>query len=262
VTDSVTYDAHNCPAYQTHCVPPVQPPPPPHHDHTNYPPATTIVNNIDNSNSNNNTNNNTVTNNITNNTTSNSSATATAVAQAIALPIQYQIQYVQQPTYYSQQSYYQRPYCTISLSGINANGYSGYGQMATLSWSSQNAVSAYISPNVGSVSGYGSMQVYPTNGQTYSMTVYGQGGNATCQTQAFYAPVYVAPRPNYLPLIPAPIAKNPPPYVSLSQIPYTGFGAGGLSELTYWLSVMAFASAALYLLLYYKGKDLLVSVLK
>lgn len=143
---------------------------------------------------------------------------------------QYQVQYVQ-PTY-------QRPYCTITINYNTNNNYGPYSnQLATLTWSSTGATSGYISPIVGSVSAYGSMTVYPTNGQIYTMTVYGQGGTATCQTTSYYAP----------------IVQTPTPYVSLSQIPYTGFDFGTVGNAIYWLALAAFAGAAAYLVLYFQG---------
>lgn len=143
---------------------------------------------------------------------------------------QYQVQYVQ-PTY-------QRPYCTITINYNNSTNYGPYSnQLATLTWSSTGATSGYISPIVGSVSAYGSMTVYPTNGQIYTMTVYGQGGTATCQTTSYYAP----------------IVQTPTPYVSLSQIPYTGFDFGTVGNAIYWLALAAFAGAAAYLVLYFQG---------
>lgn len=159
-------------------------------------------------------------------------ATVTPVAQA---PIQYQVQYVQPIVQ-------QHAYCTITLTNYNNNAYGSYGynQLATLTWSATGATSGYISPTVGSVSTYGSMQVYPTNGQTYTMTVYGQGGSATCSTQPYYVAV-------------APVISNPTPYVSLSQIPYTGLDFGALGNSIYWLALVAFAGAAAYLVLYFQG---------
>ena len=66
------------------------------------------------------------------------------------------------------------------------------------------------------------------------MTVTGPGGTNTCQTTSYN---YVAPAP----------------YVSLSQIPYTGFDFGPLGNALYWLSLLSFAVAGGYLLVYYKG---------
>jgi hypothetical protein len=71
--------------------------------------------------------------------------------------------------------------------------------------------------------------------------VYGQQGqSATCRTQPYYVPV-------------APVIQNPTPYVSLSQIPYTGFDFGALGNSIYWLALVAFAGAAAYLVLYFQG---------
>ncbi|MBI5470469.1 hypothetical protein HY968_04110 [Candidatus Kaiserbacteria bacterium] len=157
------------------------------------------------------------------------------------------VQYIyDQPTYYQQ-----RPYCTITLSNYNNygnynNGYNyGYNSgPATLTWTSTNATSGYISPNVGSVSAYGSMTVYPVSGQIYTMTVYGQGGTATCVTNNYYTP------PTYVP----PTYVQPhTPYVSLSQIPYTGFDFGTFGNALYWMALITFAGAAAYLLFYFNG---------
>lgn len=102
---------------------------------------------------------------------------------------------------------YNAPYCTISItSAYNYGSLYGYGynQAATLSWSSQNATSATIS-GLGSVSLSGSQTVYPSYNQTYTMTVYGPGGSANCQTNYYqqitppvYSPVYPPVYPSNL----------------------------------------------------------------
>lgn len=67
------------------------------------------------------------------------------------------------------------------------------------------------------------------------MTVYGYNGqSATCST---YVAGYVAPAP----------------YVSLTQIPYTGFDFGPVGNAMYWVSLLAFAAAGAYLMIYYRG---------
>lgn len=149
--------------------------------------------------------------------------------------VQYPIQYVfpqQQPIqpYYPPQQY-QTPYCTIMLTG------GAYGQAATLSWSSTYGSSAYISA-IGSVTTSGSRVVSPSGNQVYTMTVYGYGGQtATCQTTAYTMPV-----------VPTPI-----PQVSLTQIPYTGLDFGTFGNAIYWGALLAFALAAAYLLVYFRG---------
>lgn len=166
------------------------------------------------------------------------------VSQVPQYPAQYPVQYT-----------FPTPACTITSSNSYNNGYSynynNYNQPMTLTWSSSNATSAYISPGVGSVSPTGSMTVYPNGYTTYTMTVYGAGGTGTCQTTANYtyaAPTYVAP--TYIaPAAVAPVA----PYVSLSQIPYTGFDYGPVGNAIYWLSLLSFAVAAAYLIVYYRG---------
>ena len=66
---------------------------------------------------------------------------------------------------------------------------------------------------------------------TYTLTVQGYGGSNTCSTY---------------------VTVNGPS-VSLSQIPYTGFDFGILGDSMYWLSLLAFAAAGAYLMIYYRG---------
>jgi len=129
----------------------------------------------------------------------------------------------QYPIVYTQPA----PYCQI----YQASSASGYGVNSSyLSWSSSNASSAYLS-NVGSVNVNGSTTVWPTYATVYTLTVYGQNGqSAQCSTtvQAYSAP-----------------------YVSLSQIPYTGFDFGTFGNAMYWVTLAAFALGAGYLAVYY-----------
>ena len=135
------------------------------------------------------------------------------------------------------------PYCTINHA--LAGGSYNYGSnSAYLSWSSTNASSAYLS-NVGSVETSGSRTVYPGHTTTYTLTVYGVNGtSATCSTTVqgytYTPPVYVPP-----------VVQQP--YVSLTQIPYTGFDLGPIGNSLYWIGLMAFALAGGYLMVYYRG---------
>lgn len=125
------------------------------------------------------------------------------------------------------------PYCVITLTNAGV-----YNTQATLVWSSSNAQSAYIM-SVGAVAPNGTRVVTGYANQIYSLTVTGQGGSYTCQTQMF--------TPTYVP--PAPIT----PSVSLTQIPYTGLDLGPVGNAMYWLSLISVAAAGGYLLTYYKG---------
>jgi hypothetical protein len=118
---------------------------------------------------------------------------------------------------------YDRPSCTIRIS----NDYNG---TATLSWWSEDARSAYIDGE-GSVGTHGSKTVYSYGYKRYSMTVYGPGGSATCHTS--HEVGYIPPPPTYH-----------PPYVTLSNIPYTGLSPMG--QAMYWLGMMLLATMAGY----------------
>jgi hypothetical protein len=142
---------------------------------------------------------------------------------------------------------YQVPTCTISVSNSYYNSYSN--NPVTLTWSSTKAFSASISPSVGTVNPNGSTTVYPTGGTTiYTLTVHGQGGSNTCQTQVIYQQ-----QPTYQPPVYVPPQVTPPPYVALTQIPYTGFDFGPVGNSIYWAGLLSFALAAAYLVIYYKG---------
>jgi hypothetical protein len=83
------------------------------------------------------------------------------------------------------------PTCALSISPSTV--YSG--DAAILSWSSQNSNLAVIDQGVGSVAVSGSQSIGNlTSSKTYMMTVYGQGGSASCIAQ-----VGVLPRENQLP---------------------------------------------------------------
>ncbi len=91
------------------------------------------------------------------------------------------------------------PSCTLNASQNQIQ----QGQSVTLNWSSTNAVSGFINPNVGSVGTAGSMQVYPSGNTTYTLTVTGSNGQTiTCQapvtvthvqTQSPYCTIYANP---------------------------------------------------------------------
>lgn len=120
----------------------------------------------------------------------------------------------------------QQPYCEIRQAQASGSGVTA----AYLSWTSTNATSAYLT-NVGSVPVNGSQTVWPTNSMTYTLTVYGANGqSAQCSTT---------------------ISGYSAPYVSLTQIPYTGFDFGTFGNAVYWFTLAAFALGLGYLAVYY-----------
>ncbi|MFZ2886310.1 MAG: hypothetical protein WA021_00645 [Minisyncoccia bacterium] len=125
------------------------------------------------------------------------------------------------------------PYCTIYQAQYGSY-YSGGARPVYLSWNSSNAQHAYLS-NYGSVSVNGSQTVYPTYATTYTLTVYGYNGQqASCQTTVY-----------------GNTAIPTTPYVSLTQIPYTGFDLGPIGNAMYWVGLAVFAMGAAYLATYY-----------
>ncbi len=128
---------------------------------------------------------------------------------------------------------YVAPSCEIRQALASGSGVTS----AYLSWTSTNATSATLS-NVGSVATIGSQTVWPTRTTTYTLTVFGQNGQSTSCSVTVQANTYVPPVT---------------PYVSLTQIPYTGFDFGPFGNAIYWTTLASFALALGYLAIYFKG---------
>ena len=177
----------------------------------------------------NNTNTNTNVNPNTNTVTNTNSA---PVTQVVSTPPQQIVDYV----YPQSNPIYQPTYQPIPVScSIYASPNSvAHGQTTNLTWNSSGAATAVLSNGIGSVATNGTLAVYPNGSSNYVLTVYGsQGTIATCN-------VTVTVANNY-------------PSVSLTQIPYTGFDFGPVGDAIYWAALLAFAVAAAYLLVYYRG---------
>lgn len=144
-------------------------------------------------------------------------------------------------SYYSGYAF---PTCTISIGNYRA-GSNGYDQTATLKWSSQNADRGTIS-GIGAVGPNGAYTLtYPKIGGSYTLTVYGNGGSATCSTVGSYDYSYQNYNTNN---------GYTYPYVSLTQIPYTGFDLGVVGTIVYVAILTLFVSASAYLGYYYFGR--------
>ena len=160
--------------------------------------------------------------------------TNTAVVTPIAsVPITYRpVQYV----YPQPQPVYNNLSCVITVSPNSITN----GQAAYLSWTTNSSgsgygsygnVTAWLSDGIGRVAPNGSLTVRPNVSTNYTLTVSNGYQTQTCTT-------YVAVSGTY---------------VSLSQIPYTGFDFGTFGNAIYWGALASFALAAGYLVVYYKG---------
>lgn len=120
-------------------------------------------------------------------------------------------------------------WCTISVQPqyVSHNG------TAQLTWSSVGATNAWIS-DIGSVSTNGSTTVHPNGAKTYTMTISNGYDTETCTTTVN---AYMGGTT----------------YVSLTQIPYTGFDFGVMGNAIYWVLLMSGAVAAGYVLTVYRG---------
>ena len=91
---------------------------------------------------------------------------------------------------------------------------------------------------------------YQNTGYQYPNYDYGYNYVAPTYTypSTYYTPTYTYPNNNYTyPM------NTSYPTVSLTQIPYTGFDLGTAGDIAYWLSIIAVAISAAYLLMYYQG---------
>lgn len=137
------------------------------------------------------------------------------------------------------------PGCTIYRQETNSSA-------VILRWTSSDASSAYLS-GVGSVSTFGQYTVYPTYDTTYTLTVYGNGKSESCEIEIDRGYGYYYPQ-NYTNYGNQYGGYNYGyPYISLTQIPYTGLDLGVVGTFVYFLALAMFAIAGAYLLAYYNG---------
>lgn len=139
------------------------------------------------------------------------------------------------------------PGCTIYRQETN-------GSAVVLRWNSTDASSAYLS-GVGSVSTFGQYTVYPTYDTTYTLTVYGNGKSESCEIEIDrgYSTYYPQNYNHYNNYGNQYGYNYNYPYISLTQIPYTGFDLGVVGTAVYFLALALFAIAGAYLLAYYQG---------
>ncbi len=102
----------------------------------------------------------------------------------------------------------------------------------------------------------GSMQVWPQQSTTYTLTVWNaQGQQATCTAYVQLNHVSYVPPPTYYPPQPPtiyPPIQYYPPSIPVSQIPYTG-ESGPLANIILFSLIVAASLSGAYLLLYTRG---------
>ena len=144
------------------------------------------------------------------------------------------------------------PICTLSISASSINT----GESVVVSWTSQNTVSGFINNNIGTTTpvSSGSMEVFPPEDTTYVGEFLGTNGEIVTCTAA----VTVATGgcqgscggglnpPNVTLLAGTPGGQVLG--VSLAQIPYTGFDAGPVLALLFWLAVVVWSLGIAYIL--------------
>lgn len=91
------------------------------------------------------------------------------------------------------------------------------GQTATLTWSSQNATTCEIQPEIGLVQPQGSMTISPSDNATYTLSCIGAGGTAkSAANLTVIAPAPLAPTDN-LTIVPSSITKGQPATLTWSS---------------------------------------------
>jgi len=109
------------------------------------------------------------------------------------------------------------------------------GAGSVLSWTSTGANAAWISDGIGRVNTNGTLTVRPEAPRNYTLTISnGLGQTRNCSTNV---DVHGS-------------------YISLTQIPYTGFDFGPVGNMVYWLSLVGFAIGSAYVFVHYRGNIL------
>lgn len=130
-----------------------------------------------------------------------------------------------------------------------------HGGDTELTWTSTDATSVTIDNGVGSVSPVdgGDVDVSPNNTTTYTATFTGPGGSTTCSQEITVDSNPVCTSncgggggPPFDPHVSLSVLDNPGEqplaFVYLSQIPYTGFGAGPVVTSLFWMIVFALSA--------------------
>lgn len=170
------------------------------------------------------------------------------------------------------------PVCTMSVSPIRVRA----GESVTLTWTSERATSATISPTIGSVAVNGSASTTVSSDTTYSgvftaadgrtvpcsaaVTIEtttvtppttGGGGGGRCMncgdddddddTPSSGGTTKKSEKPKPT-IVLSKTLSAAPGFVYLNQVPYTGFTAGPILTTVFWLSILALSAGIAYVL--------------
>jgi hypothetical protein len=142
--------------------------------------------------------------------------------------------------------------CTISVNNYQS-GYNNYfprGTAVTLSWNSNGATYGSINNGFGTVNPSGSRTIYPTQTTTYTGTFWNSNGQQVTCSATVYVQSYVPP-------------QNPnTPFVTLSQVPYTGLDLGPVGTVIYWGFLAFWCALAAYLIVVKKVQNSVYASLK
>lgn len=142
------------------------------------------------------------------------------------------------------------PWCTLTVSSNSV----GSGTGTVLRWNTSNNANSFFISDIGNVNtGSGARTIFPTFTRTYTGTVTNfNGQTATCQTT-----VGVGTGSN-VSLFQQP-GDQPLAFVSLSQVPYTGFEAGTMLTFLFWFAVALWSFGLAYIFVGRQGIQFIVN---
>jgi len=160
---------------------------------------------------------------------------------------------------------YPTPSCTLNVSSSDVTRNS----QVTVSWTSDHASNVTIDQGIGSVALSGSTVVTVPDSRTFTGTFTSdKGKTATCSAHVSVSTpsigggrcINCGSTHNKPEDKPKDVAKSPnvvlskvvtkPGYISLEQVPYTGFEAGPVLTMFFWLMVLALSAAIAYVVTY------------
>lgn len=144
------------------------------------------------------------------------------------------------------------PFCTLSVSASEINP----GESISVSWTSQNVTSGFVDQGLGTTSPVASgsfNDIFPSDDTQYTATFSGPYGTTTCSAVVKIKKSGCTSncgggldQPNVQLGRITPPTEQPLAFVSLSQVPYTGFEAGTLLTLVFWSAVALWSVGIAY----------------